>query len=251
MTNPSDGYPSPMPTTYDGNGSTGDTAKAEAANVGQTAKEAGGQVASTATEQAKNVADETKRQAKDLLNQAQSQVQEQAGTQKDKAASGLRSLADELRSMTEGNPLQNGTTTDLVRQASDKAHELASWIEQRDPGTLLDEVRQLARRKPGMFLLGAALAGVAAGRLTRGVVAASSSDNAAVGASGNSAAGAYGNTAVAVNTGTSYQTTTASTTAAYGSPYADDLTPDTSPLVVEPERARQSAAGLGTDEERL
>jgi hypothetical protein len=110
-----------------------------------------------------------------------------------------------------------------------------------------------------MFLLGAALAGVAAGRLTRGVVAASSSDNAAVGASGNSAAGAYGNTAVAVNTGTSYQTTTASTTAAYGSPYADDLTgqsaaglgsQDTSPLVVEPERARQSAAGLGTDEER-
>ncbi len=156
-----------------------DTAKNEAATVGQSAKDAGGQVASTATDQAKNVAGETKRQAQDLIAQAHGQVKDQAGAQKEKATTGLRSLADELRSVADGNAPQNGMTSDLARQAADKAHEIASWIEARDAGTLLDEVRALARRKPGTFLLGAALAGVAAGRLTRGVVAANSSDDAA------------------------------------------------------------------------
>lgn len=163
-------------TDQDAAPSTKDTAKSEAANVGQTAKEAGGQVASSAADQAKNVASETKRQAKDLIGQAHGQVKEQAGTQKDKATTGLRSLADELRSVADGNGPQNGVTSDLARQAADKAHEIAAWIEARDAGTLLDEVRSLARRKPGTFLLGAALAGVVAGRLTRGVVAANSDD---------------------------------------------------------------------------
>jgi hypothetical protein len=244
MTNPTGGYQPPSTTTtYDDEPSTTDTAKSEAANVGQTAKDAGGQVATTAAEQAKNVAGETKRQAQDLINQAQSQVQEQAGAQKDKAATGLRSLADELRSMAEGNAPQNGMTSDLVRQASDKAHELASWIDQRDPGSLLDEVRQLARRKPGTFLLGAALAGVVAGRLTRGVVAANSSDSAP------SAAAHYGGTPSSY--GTSQGTTGAygTTTAAYGTP-----TTETGPLVIEqefqPAHQTVTGSGLGMEEDR-
>ena len=59
-------------------------------------------------------------------------------------------------------------------------HDLAGWLDQRDPGELLDEVRGIARRKPGTFLLGALAAGVVAGRLTRGAVDASRSDTGAV-----------------------------------------------------------------------
>jgi len=156
-------------------GPRGDTttgsAKDEAGKVGQTAKDAGGQVASTAADQAKNVAGETKNQARNLLNETQSQVNEQAGTQKDKAAGGLRGLSDELRSLADGTGYgQSGMATDFSRQASDKMKDLADWLEARDPGQLLDEVRDIARRKPGTFLLGAAVAGVLAGRLTRGVV---------------------------------------------------------------------------------
>jgi hypothetical protein len=47
-------------------------------------------------------------------------------------------------------------------------------LEQREPGDLVAEVRRFAQRRPGAFLVGALLAGVAAGRLTRGVIAASS-----------------------------------------------------------------------------
>jgi hypothetical protein len=64
--------------------------------------------------------------------------------------------------------------TELTREASGRIHDWAGWLESREPADLLDEIREFARRRPGVFLLGAALAGVAAGRLTRGAVAASS-----------------------------------------------------------------------------
>ena len=50
--------------------------------------------------------------------------------------------------------------------------DFAHKLQTRDPAELLDEVRSFARRKPGIFLLGAAAAGIVAGRLTSGVKAA-------------------------------------------------------------------------------
>ena len=64
---------------------------------------------------------------------------------------------------------QSGVATEFARQAADRMHGAASWLEQREPGDLLDEVRNFARRRPGAFLIGAAVAGLAAGRLTRGL----------------------------------------------------------------------------------
>ena len=65
---------------------------------------------------------------------------------------------------------QSGTVSEVARQAADRADRLAEWLGQREPGDLLDEVRSFARRRPGAFLLGAAIAGVVVGRLTRGAV---------------------------------------------------------------------------------
>lgn len=167
------------PTGTAGAGSTTGTAKDQAAQVGQTAKEKGSEVAGTAADQAKNVAGEAKAQARNLLDETQSQVREQAGTQKERATTGLRSLGDELRSMADGKPVseQSGMASDLARQASDKVHGLAGWLESHEPAELLDELRNLARRKPGSFLLGAAAAGAVAGRLTRGGIDAKRSES--------------------------------------------------------------------------
>jgi gas vesicle protein len=155
--------------------SRGEAAKEQASQLGQTAKDSGQQVASTATDHAKNVAQETRRQAKDLTREVSSQVSEQAAVQKDKASTGLRSLSDELRSMA-ANSEQAGPATDLAHQAADKLGDVAQWLESREPGHLVDEVRGLARRKPGTFLIGAAVAGAVVGRLTRGAVQAARSD---------------------------------------------------------------------------
>lgn len=187
MTSATGGYPPPTTglTTADpmsssdprggsAEGSKTTLAKEQAGEVGQTAREATGHVASTAADQAKSVADETKRQAQDLLSTASTQVSEQATTQKEKAAGGLRSIGDELRSLAEGNGTQNQMIAELTRQVADKAQEVADWLDQREPGALLEEVRDVARRHPGAFLIGAAVAGVVAGRMSRGVVAGQS-----------------------------------------------------------------------------
>lgn len=162
--------------------SAADVARDEAADVGQHARQAGGQVAETATDQARQVAAETSRQARDLLGEAQGQAREQASAQQQKAAQRLHSVAGELSQMA-ANGGQAGMATEFAHQAADRLHGAASWLEQRQPADLLDEVRNLARRRPGTFLLGAAVAGIAAGRLTRGL-AADGNDNAQPGAKG-------------------------------------------------------------------
>jgi len=145
-------------------------AKEQAGEVADTAQQAGAQVLDTVKEQAGEVTAEAGRQARQLLSQAQSELTEQAAATQQRAAAGLQSLAQELRGMADASE-QDGPATDVARQAADKARQVAHWLEDRDPGTLLDEVRSFARRRPGAYLALAAGAGVLAGRLTRGMSA--------------------------------------------------------------------------------
>ncbi len=154
-------------------GGTVDVAKGQASEVGQGAVQAGQHVAGVAKDQAANVGAEAGRQAKDLLSQATSEVGQQAGQQQQRLAQGIRSLSDELHSMASKSD-QSGPATDLVRQGAQRSKDIASWLEQRDPSSLLDEVKTFARQRPGTFLLLAAGAGLVAGRLTRGLKEAAS-----------------------------------------------------------------------------
>lgn len=143
-----------------------DTAKNEAGEVAGTATQEAGHVVETAKSEAANVAGEAKTQVKDLYTQTQSELKEQAGVQQQRVAEGLRTVGDELNSMvqTSENP---GLAADLVQQVSSRVSGAATWIGDRDPGSLLSEVTSYARRKPGTFIAVAALAGLAVGRLTR------------------------------------------------------------------------------------
>src|SRR3954451_8754844 len=161
------------PSTTERAKETKDLAMGEATNVGQTAAQAGSQVASTAADQAKEVAQETQRQAKDLLDQGRTQVKEQTIAQQQKAAQGLTSLAQEMRGLADGSSQgAPGPARDLLQQASGMVEQFAAKLQNREPGELVDDVRRFARRRPGVFLLGAAAAGVVLGRLTSGMKAA-------------------------------------------------------------------------------
>lgn len=142
--------------------------------MGQTAREAGGDVAQTATDQARQVVTEAREQAGDLLGEVRGQAREQFSAQQHKAVQGLHKLAGQLDDMATSSG-QPGTAPHLVRQTSQRIRSVASWFEERELSDLLEEARDFARRRPGTFLLGAAVAGVAAGRLTRGAAAAASS----------------------------------------------------------------------------
>ncbi|GIF77767.1 hypothetical protein [Asanoa siamensis] len=159
-----------------GQESTTQKAKDEARDVGKTAAAAGGDVAQTAKEQGKEVARETARQARDLYGEARGHLRDQAGSQQRRAAGGIRALGDELRGMAE-NSNGSGPAGELARQASGRISDIADWLEAREPGELVTEVKEFARRHPGTFLAGAAVLGVLAGRMTRGLVADAHDDD--------------------------------------------------------------------------
>jgi len=153
-----------------GTSSTTDVAKEQASSLASGAGDAAQHVTGVAKEQVGHVAAEGGRQLRQLWGQAQSELSDQASSQQQRASSGLRSLGQQLSSMANGSDTQ-GVATDLARQAADKSHQFAGWLENREPSDLLNEVRSFARRRPGMFLAVAAGAGLLAGRLARGLSA--------------------------------------------------------------------------------
>src|ERR687893_98325 len=169
--------------TEGGSPSTKDVARDEAGNVKDTAVGAGRQVASTAKGEAANVAGEAKQQAKSLVSTATSELKNQASNQQNRLASTLRGYTDQLQGVTQGQGLEAGPLNDLVQRAASRGNDFVSWLENREPADVLDEVRRYARRRPVVFLTLCGLAGVVAGRITRGAVAANTSLDSSGGAS--------------------------------------------------------------------
>ncbi len=174
------------PTGDRGEPSTADVAKDQAGAVAGTASDAGKHVAGVAGEQAGQVASEASQQVKDLVHQTRGELTEQAATQQKRVAGGLRSLGEELHSMAQ-NSEQQGPATDLVKQAAERTSTVASWLEDREPGNVVDEVTRFARQRPGAFLAIAAGAGLLVGRLGRGLKAANDDDSNSGDSSGGNA----------------------------------------------------------------
>lgn len=152
-----------------------DAAQAHAQNVASTTLSEATDVAQTAKEQVANVTSDVRAQTRQLADEARGQLTDHASSQRDRAVESLRSVANDFSSMAD-NTDGSGLGVQLAREGGDITHKAADFLEQRDPSQLLDELRQLARRRPGAFLVGAALAGVVVGRLARGAKSAHSND---------------------------------------------------------------------------
>jgi hypothetical protein len=163
-------------TGYGGDTSSGSGVKEEASQLAGQAADAGQHVAQVAKEETKKVAAEAGTQVKNLVREAGTELKDQAAVQQARVADGLRSVGNELSSMAEKseNP---GMATDLVQQVSARASSVADWLEAREPGSILDEVKGFARQRPGVFIALAAGAGILAGRLTRALTEHSDSDS--------------------------------------------------------------------------
>jgi hypothetical protein len=166
-------YDQPVSSGSEG-GSTVDTAKGEAANVKDTAADAASGVKDVAKSEVSKVAGQAKYQARNLMDQTRSQLRDQTSNQQSQLASRLNSWASELGSMASKSD-DSGPMTDLAHEASRRVGEISHWLDNHEPRDVLDEVKRFARRRPVTFLALAAAAGVVAGRVTRGAVAANTS----------------------------------------------------------------------------
>jgi len=140
--------------------------KERAQNATGTASDEGRHLAGVTQQEAGNVASEAANQARRVMDDAMSQVSSQSKEQQDRLAGTLRTIGDDLESMT--SQASPGVAQDLTRQVTGYVRSFTDHLESREPAELLDDVRQFARRRPGTFLLGALAAGVVVGRLARG-----------------------------------------------------------------------------------
>jgi hypothetical protein len=166
------GRPEDSTATKDQASEAASTAMAKTGEVAGTATEGARQVASEASRQAGQLAQEALSSARTLVGEATGSLREQAGQQTERAASGLRSLSDQVRALAEGRTEEAGAAGDYARQAGEKLQHVADRLESGGLEGALSDLQSFARRRPGVFLLGAVAAGFAVGRLARGAQAA-------------------------------------------------------------------------------
>lgn len=148
---------SPASSTHSSVTPTREVAAEEAQTVKEDAKASAQQIAAVAKDEAAGTVQEARYQVREVLSQARTELSGHASTQQERAATGLAAMADELRSMAQNG--QDGPMSGLAQQAADRAQQLVSRLEGGQPEELLDDLRAFARRRPGAFLAGAAVAG--------------------------------------------------------------------------------------------
>jgi hypothetical protein len=135
--------------------------------VARTAGDRAQQVAGTVREQAGDVRQAVKHEGRNLVREASDQVRRQARAQTGELAGALRRVADQANALSEGRREETGALGDYARQAASTLQQWASTADEKGFEGLVEDVQRFARRRPGVFLLGAAAAGFAVGRLVR------------------------------------------------------------------------------------
>ncbi len=139
----------------------------EAQQVAKAAATQARDVASTAREEAAQVSEELSQEAQSLLEETKGQLEAQAQAQAERLAETLRRFGGQAQALADGRPTQAGPLPAYMRDAAGRLEQLADDIDARGVGGLLEDLQSFARRRPGVFLLGAAAVGFGVGRLIR------------------------------------------------------------------------------------
>jgi hypothetical protein len=188
--------------------------------------EAGRETVRDAKERARDVAHEAGDRTRGLVDRTRNELGSQVASQQQHLAGGLRALGDELSQMSSGTQ-DPGYATDLVQRAGEATGHVAQWIEDREPGDVLHEVEDFARRRPGMFILMAAGAGLLFGRFLRGAKDAPSGDTSSADTPAGSPAATPGTGSAAAwsDAGRTPATSVSEPPPAFASPAADGVHP--------------------------
>ena len=143
------------------------TAVAEGQEVARSAGQDVKELAATVKEQAGQVSGELRDQALQLVDEAKELLQTRADSQTEKLAQNLRRLGNKAGAVAQGWPNEESSVRQYVWQLAEKLDLAADEIELRGIDGLVDEVQSFARRNPTAFMVGAALAGFAVGRVIR------------------------------------------------------------------------------------
>jgi hypothetical protein len=153
------------------------TAVSQSKVVARTANQDVKELAGTVRSQAEQVKGELAGQARDMLAETRGQLQEQADAQTTRLARALFQVGGQAVALADGRPEEAGPLADYAEQAAGWLDTCAAEIEERGLEGLAADVVDFARRRPGVFLAGAAVLGLGVGRLIRsGAVSSADGD---------------------------------------------------------------------------
>ncbi|MFH8369904.1 hypothetical protein [Streptomyces sp. NPDC018031] len=143
----------------------GRAAKAEASATTGRAGQAAGEVTATAADQAKEVAGQARQQAGTVLHEMRGRVADEVDGQTRRLAGTVRQWADDLHGLS--RDAADSPARGMVTQTADGGHRAADYLDRHGVGDMVRDLEDFARRRPGVFLGGAALAGLVVGRLAK------------------------------------------------------------------------------------
>ncbi len=142
-------------------GSTGGT-------TGSSMQGSGQQVTEQARQQSQQLAHQARQQASDLASRGTQQAKSQLANQKHNASqrmvplqSALRETAQQLRRQGQGG------AGDYAERAADQVERFSVYLRETEVDEIMEEVRGIARRRPGLYLGGAAAIGFFATRFLK------------------------------------------------------------------------------------
>ena len=132
----------------------------------EAARSAASGVASSAKGQARSLAEDTREETGHVVDDVQGRIRREMGNLTGMASDHLALWSQDLESMAEhGTP--ESPVGGIVRRVAESGSETAGFLRDRGVDGLVAETRDLARRRPVAFLVGAAVAGFAVGRLLK------------------------------------------------------------------------------------
>ena len=143
------------------------TAVGQSKAVARTANQDVRELAGTVRDQADQVKGELADQARELLSETRDQLQAQADLQAGRLAAALFQVGTQAVALAGGRPAEAGPLVQYAEQAANWMDMAAAEIEERGLEGIASDVTDFARRRPGVFLAGAAVVGFGIGRLIR------------------------------------------------------------------------------------
>ena len=156
-TNPT--APAPPPKT--------EQAKQKATEVASAAGRSAAEVADQAKGQAAEVAATAADQVAHVVGSARDELRNRASTEAANLGDRLSEIAEELRAMRQASAEHSGVAASLVGGIADQVDRGARRLADGDLEAALEDIKRVARNRPGTFLAGAVGMGFLVGRLLR------------------------------------------------------------------------------------
>jgi hypothetical protein len=112
------------------------------------------------------VKDDAKQKAVDVAHQVRRELETQGDAQAKRVASTLQDVGGQLRGMADGGG-DDGAVAEATRKLAEKSQQVAQRLEEGGMSGVGDDLRDFARRQPGLFLAAAGVAGFVVTRVLR------------------------------------------------------------------------------------